>query len=61
MSTWQKLYANWVQKLAALRDENAKHDFTPEGEAAYDVAYIEAKQAYALLCEAPVEVVQNVP
>lgn len=45
------LYANWLKKLSALKDENAKHDFTEKGEARYNIAFAEAKQAYYLLCD----------
>lgn len=52
MSTeWNKLYINWLEKLAALHEESEKHNFTPEGEAAYEIAFQQAKQAYHLLCE----------
>lgn len=50
MTTAQKLYDNWLCKLAALKAEAAKHDFSPEGEAAYYIAFMNAKQAYELLC-----------
>lgn len=43
------LYANWLKRLKALREEAAKHDFSPEGEAAYTITLMEAKQAYNLL------------
>jgi len=49
MSIQDLLYIYWLKRLAALRAEAAKHDFSPEGEAAYYVAFMEAKQAYALL------------
>jgi len=51
MTISEKLYAYYLKKLAALKAENEKHDFSPEGEAAYDVAFAECKQAYHLLCD----------
>lgn len=57
MSTFERLYANWQAKLAALKVENDKHDYSPDGEAAYELAFRAAKQAYHLLCDAGVEVV----
>lgn len=50
MTTWLKLYENWTDKLAALEAEYQKHDLSPEGESAYEIAFAEAKQAYDLLC-----------
>lgn len=52
MITWEKLHANWLEKLALLKAENAKIDLSPEGDAAFDIALAEAKQAYFLFCEA---------
>lgn len=49
MSIQDLLYIYWLKRLAALRTEAAKHDFSPEGEAAYYIAFMEAKQAYQLL------------
>lgn len=65
MSEWEKLYANWLEKLAALKAENAKVDFSPEGDAAFDIALVASKQAYYLFCEADTqrneEALKNVP
>lgn len=49
MSQFDQLYSNWLRKLAALKVEANKHYFSPEGEAAYYIAFMEAKQAYELL------------
>lgn len=45
------LYQNWLRRLAVLKAENAKQDWTLEGQARHDLAYAEAKQAYWLLCD----------
>lgn len=50
MSDIQKmLYDNWLRRLAALKAEAVLHDWSREGQARYDRAYLEAKQAYDLL------------
>jgi hypothetical protein len=49
MTIAQKLYDNWLCKLAALKAVNEQHDYSPEGQAAYYIAFMEAKQAYELL------------
>lgn len=41
-----QLYGTYLLKLAALRDENARHDFTPDGNNRYHRALTECKQAY---------------
>lgn len=51
MSIHELLYANWLKRLAALKAEAAKHDWSQTGQAAYDVAFAEAKQAYNLLAD----------
>lgn len=41
-----ELYACYCLKLAALKAENAKHDFTPDGNNRYHQALVSCKQAY---------------
>lgn len=57
MNLFDQLYANWLKKLQALKAESAKHDFSAEGEARYEIAFAEAKQAYHLLCDVKQEAV----
>lgn len=46
-----QLYGVYLVKLAALRDENAKHDFTPDGNNRYHRALTECKQAYLAVAD----------
>ena len=46
-----RLYGTYLLKLAALRDENAKHDFSPEGNNRYCQALVECKQAYRAVAD----------
>lgn len=55
MSMHEALYQNYLKKLEALKSENAKSDWTDEGNTAYYIAFMEAKQAYQLLCNVPAE------
>lgn len=46
-----ELYGRYIVKLAALKAENAKHDFTPDGNNSYHRALVECKQAYFALAD----------
>lgn len=41
-----ELYSRYIVKLAKLKAENAKHDFSPDGNNRYHQALVECKQAY---------------
>ena len=46
-----ELYGRYIVKLAALKAENAKHDFSADGNNRYHQALVECKQAYRVLAD----------